>query len=356
MLLLVYVHAYNLGQRYLEPFTTVEEPLTFTTFFQYCTANGLFRFRIPMLFAISGYLFALTDARPFGERIKKRLRTLLVPYLLWSAFGIGLTWCLEQGSVTSEAVRAAHLGPFGGHPIVQYSWNEFLITWLVSPIPFQLWFIRCLLMYNALYPLLLKAVLKIPKIWFPIATFLWLSMFAVPLLEGEGLLFFSLGIYVQKRSFNLEQPPTLFRRRLDLPSVAGAWIALCSVKTLLAFYGTQWMGDGVFIVLLLLHKLAVVLGLFVCWYGLDGVVQWCMARRWFVWCSSFSFMLYAFHVPLVNYALQPAFVLMSGVPYYRLLLYVALPLLLIACSIALGAALRRFARPVYAVLTGGRGM
>lgn len=61
MILLVYVHGYNLNDAYLQPFTLVQEPFTFTAFFEYLTANGLFRFRIPLLFVISGYLFALQD-------------------------------------------------------------------------------------------------------------------------------------------------------------------------------------------------------------------------------------------------------------------------------------------------------
>lgn len=92
MFLLVYVHGYNLNNSYLQPFTIVEEPLTFTTFFEYLTANGLFRFRIPMLFAISGYLFALGDEQPYLQRIGKRTSTLLLPYFIWSAIALLITF------------------------------------------------------------------------------------------------------------------------------------------------------------------------------------------------------------------------------------------------------------------------
>ena len=49
MLLLVFVHGYNLQQRYLQPFTIVEEPLTVNTYLQYFLANGILRFRIPQI-------------------------------------------------------------------------------------------------------------------------------------------------------------------------------------------------------------------------------------------------------------------------------------------------------------------
>ena len=67
-------------------------------------------------------------------------------------------------------------------------------------------------------------------------------------------------------------------------------------------------------------------------------------------------MIYALHVPLVNYLLEPAFQQWSGFSMFRLMLYFALPLALVGLSICVGAVLRRIAPPVYAVLTGGRGM
>src|SRR6187551_1947781 len=88
MVLLVFVHGYNLNQGYLQPWTIPAEPLTPTSFTEYWLANGIFRFRIPMLFIISGYLFAISDDKPYKQRVGKRVKTLLYPYLTWSAFGL----------------------------------------------------------------------------------------------------------------------------------------------------------------------------------------------------------------------------------------------------------------------------
>lgn len=51
MVLLVYVHAFNLQPRYLQPMTLVEAPATWDNVMQYLFANGLLRFRIPILFS-----------------------------------------------------------------------------------------------------------------------------------------------------------------------------------------------------------------------------------------------------------------------------------------------------------------
>jgi fucose 4-O-acetylase-like acetyltransferase len=256
MILLVFVHGYNLESRYLVPFSIVEEPLNFTTYLEYLLANGLFRFRIPMLFMISAYLFALHDSKPHGERMKKRLRTLLIPYLCWSAFALLFTFILQQFPLTADVVKSAQIDQFGNNrPYREIGWGGIVVRWLIAPVAFQLWFIRSLLVCNAIYPLLLKAVTKIPKIWFSIISLFWLISFSIPFFESEGLLFFSLGIYIQKNNFNIEQAPSWLNAKIWLP----IFLITALVKSWLAFQ----FGWGVqsFFILSILHKTCVFAGL-----------------------------------------------------------------------------------------------
>ncbi len=231
MVLLVFVHGYNLDDRYLLPFSIVIEQLTLNTFTQYFLANGIFRFRIPMLFIISGYLFALRDDKPYGERIKKRVRTLFVPYLLWSAIGLLVTYLFELWPLTREAVAQASLQPFAGTRVVDYSPVQLLARWIMAPVPFQLWFIRVLLVYNLAYPWLASAVTRYPKIFFPFAGFFWLTTAGTWFAEGEGLLFFSLGIWLCKRQYDIQTPPSWLR----IGPVSAVWVTFAGVKTWLAF-------------------------------------------------------------------------------------------------------------------------
>ena len=73
MIMLLFVHSYNLNERYLRPFSIVREQLTFDSFLQYFLSNGLFRFFIPILFSISGYLYATQDARSLCTENKKTI-------------------------------------------------------------------------------------------------------------------------------------------------------------------------------------------------------------------------------------------------------------------------------------------
>ncbi len=355
MLLVVFIHAYNLPARYLQPWTTPAEPLTPTAFTEYFLANGLFRFVIPLLFAISGYLFALKDEAPHRQRLRKRARVLLLPYLVWSAFALLFVYALELFPYTRSLVLHSRIVQVSNDRLLlhDYYWYELLARWILVPVAYQLWFIRALIMYNLAYPFIRWCILYKTARWvfFGIASLLWLATADILLVEGEGLLFFSLGIWLQQEKVNIEIPS-----RFTAPALYGiACLLLCGCKTVLAFRGQAWLGDAVFPVLILLHKLSVVCGLVAVWYGSNRLARWCAGRQWFAKLSSFSFIIYMVHAPAVAIFIDALF---AGLHYtygYRIITFVLLPLLLIVLSIAFGATLKRAVPKLYSVATGGRG-
>jgi fucose 4-O-acetylase-like acetyltransferase len=356
MFLLVFVHGYNLNIRFLQPWTTPGEGLTVTGFTEYFLANGILRFRIPMLFIISGFLYALQDYKPYKQRTGKRFRTLILPYLVWSALGFAFTFGLEMIPWGRNLVAASNIVRIDESRVLlhDYTWYEMLFRWILIPVPYQLWFIRVLFIYNLAYPALRWCVTNRIARWifFPFAVLLWLSTQGFVFIEGEGILFFSLGIWVQKTAFDIETP----KRWLNPLWWGIAFVSLAAGKTILAFLGEPVLGFAVYPVISVMHKLVVLSGLIACWYGCDPLVRWCMARPWFVWISAFSFMIYAMHAPLVAYATELVFSWINHWPLYRILTYVFLPMAIIGLCIGVGALLRRTLPKVYGVLTGGRGM
>jgi len=354
--MVVYIHGYNLDQRYLQPWTTPQEPLTLTSFTEYFFSNGIFRFVIPMLFCISGYLYAIRDDQPYTQRTKKRLRVLFVPYLIWSAAGFLLVYILEMFPYTRMLVANSHLVWISNTRLLlhDYHWYEILARWVLIPVPYQLWFIVVLTVYNIAYPALRWCVLHpiIRWIYFTVVIFLWLTTFGTVLVEGEGLLFFSLGILMQKINFNIETAPRLLN-----PFAWGiAFIVLCAGKTWLAFKGFAFMGNAVFPLLSLIHKLAIMCGLIAAWYGSSRLAGWCMRYKWFVWLSGFSFIVYVVHAPAVAIAIDGAFAWMHYMYGYRILTYIFLPAVIIMASIAFGVLLRWLSPRLYSIATGGRGL
>jgi fucose 4-O-acetylase-like acetyltransferase len=356
MALLVFVHGYNMHERYLQPWTIPDEGWSLTGFIEYFLANGIFRFRIPMLFIISGYLFAMHDDRPYKSRAGKRFRTLFVPYLIWSALGLAFTYGIEILPWGRELVGGSHVVQIDNTRMLlhDYKWYELLGRWLFLPVPYQLWFIRVLFIYNLAYPAIRWCVLhRIGRwIFFSFAVLIWLGTMGFVIIEGEGLLFFSLGVWIQKSGFSIEQPSRWLK-----PSFWGIlFVSLAAIKTTLALTAAAFPGQAIFPILILLHKIMVLSGLIACWYGLDPMVRWCMKHPWFVWLSAFSFMIYAMHAPLMAYCINPMLSLLNPLPASGLLAYVLLSAIIIALCILTGLLLRTLVPKVYGVLTGGRGM
>jgi fucose 4-O-acetylase-like acetyltransferase len=356
MFLLVFVHGYNLEIRYLQPWTIPSEPLSFTRFTEYFLANGIFRFRIPMLFIISGFLFAMRDDRPYKQRTGKRFRTLFLPYLTWSAIGIAFTYFLEFFPYTRGLVAGSHVVQIDDTRMLihEYHWWETLVRWVFFPISYQLWFIRVLFIYNLAYPALRWCVIHpvARYIFFAVLILLWLGTTNFILFEGEGLLFFSLGIFLQKTDFNIESPKLWLK-----PGWWGiTFVTLAIIKTLLAFIGVRLLGNALSPVMVILHKFTVLSGLIFCWFGLNGFVKFFMNRRWFIWLTSFAFMIYALHTPLVAYAIDAVLWLFKSLPHPHLLAYIFLPLIVITFCVFMGAFIRKFLPGVYGFLTGGRGL
>ncbi|MFT3680871.1 MAG: acyltransferase [Ferruginibacter sp.] len=350
--LLVYVHGYNLNVAYLAPISSVQEPLTITTFTEFLFANGLLRFRIPMLFIISGYLYAFYDNRPYIERTKKRFVTLIIPYLIWSAVGLLVTYLFQQFPITAKAVLLSDLDQLhDNRPYAEIGWAGILKRWILVPISFQLWFIFALFVYNVVYPGLRWLVLKIPYIWFPLAFFLWFTYFNVFYIEGQGLLFFSLGIWLQKKNISIERPPRWFPQGLFWI----LYIGINIIKTFIAFelegYTTLSM-----VVLLILYNFSILAGIMAIWFGSNAVVRWCMNQRWFSKASAFSFFIYGLHIPLMAYLMRLAFMYTHNLPNYRLLCYILVPAFVVLLCIILANILRKIVPGLYRLMTGGRGL
>lgn len=349
--LLLFVHGYNLQVTYLAPFSLVDEELTFTTFTEYFIANGLLRFRIPMLFLISGYIFAIQDKRPYGQRIKRRFVTLMVPYFIWGAVGLAMTYLWQQFPVTAEAVQKAALDQLGDNrPYEEIGWWGVVKRWLIAPVSFQLWFIRSLFVYNLLYPVFRWGVTKYPITSFIVLGVLWLSFFQVPLLEGQGMFFFAAGVWLQKRSYPIERKPEWYSHFLSWT----VFIGICIIKTFIAFefdalsHSVQWA-------LMLLYACATVAGVLAVWFSLDDVMRWFMSKRWFLWTTNFSFFIYGLHIPLLSFVTNLFFMHLYNFQLHRLFTYLVAPTLVLLFCIAMGALVRKMAPPVFRVMTGGRG-
>ncbi len=350
--LLVYVHGYNLNETYLAPYSGVKEPLNITTYLEYLFANGLLRFRIPMLFMISGYIYAMHDERPYSSRIKSRFRSLMIPYLIWSAVGLLVTYIWQHHPITAEAVLRAQLDQMGDNrPYEVIGWLGILERWLFVPISFQLWFILALFIYNLIYPLIRWCVENIPVWWLLITFLVWFFLVPVPIIDGRGLFFFSAGVWLQKKNISLEKKPKWF-------SLGMAWIFYIGLNIIKTFMAFELALDKVSsqLVLVFLYNLSIIAGVMALWFSSDKLVKWVSRQKWFGSLASYSFFIFGLHVPILFYFMNLALIHLNFLPNYRLFCYLFVPLFTVFFSILVGAIIKKLLPSVYRLMTGGRGL
>lgn len=99
---------------------------------------------VPLFFFISGFLFfRRTDfsAAAYGRKLKRRVRTLLVPYVFWNA--------AEVLKIFLAQTFLPHMISSGSYkPVADYNWSDWLsVFWNFpgSPANFPLWFVRDLM-------------------------------------------------------------------------------------------------------------------------------------------------------------------------------------------------------------------
>jgi surface polysaccharide O-acyltransferase-like enzyme len=342
----VWVHAFNLDDRYLWPGYKIYSGFDWNSFIQLWFGNSLFRFAIPLFFLISGYLMAEREGRlTYPKMVGKRAKSLLVPYLAWSFVGLVLTFWWESDPFLNQFVESAHLRAMNNKPLHSLNFSDWLFTWILDPVSFQLWFLRTVFLYAVLYPFLVRVIDRYPTWYFSFMVVNWLISSGFFIIEAEGLLFFSIGIFIRKKEFPVSRYP------LPIPFYGLVMlVAFLSLgKTGLAFLP----GDWTFPLAYLIHKIHQPLLLLVFWFGYDRLPVW-KPGSWFDKLSATNFFIYGAHVPLVYYVTDWFFAEFGKDPVLRLGLFVLLPLTTILLSGLVALFLKRYIPALFKVFSGWR--
>lgn len=192
--LVVTIHAFNFD--YLLGNTN-----SFLNYIYFSPSIYLGRSAVPLFFLISGILFfKACDAFPFAvyrDKVQKRVKTILIPYLCISAIFMLLVWITHHDAI-----------PYYwkiDKVLADSSLKNILITWILKPQAYYLWFLRNLFVLALASPIIYWLIKK--GGWFFIA-----PTFAAWLLFGHFLpsamlsfTFFALGGFISIKKINLPQ-------------------------------------------------------------------------------------------------------------------------------------------------------
>lgn len=335
MIMVVFLHSYNIDIKQGGTVLFFDKGLNW--FIQNFISNGLTRIAVPLFFIISGYLFVLDEKTTIGDffvKIKKRIRTLFVPYLFWAFFGI-LFYFILQSLPQSQSFFTKKL-------IKDYSFLEWLNALFNEPIPYQLWFLKDLIVMVFLSPIIYFLIKKAREVFLLIIFSFWLFNQDTIFLTSEALLFFSLGIYItifKKNSPKIDNSNTVVFCLL--------WFLLLALKTTAGFLNYSSLIE------MLLLKASIIIGLLAFWKLYDKVsvkVNYSFFDKWI----EFSFFLYVFHEPMLTIIKKGIFSAVSKTQSSYMLVYFVAPILAIVISIVFGKVLKAKFSPIYKIVTGNR--
>ena len=162
---------------------------------------------VPAVFAISGFLFfrdgARLSARDYTSKLRRRVRSLLVPYLLWNLIGFALF--LVKHRAEQFDVLTLLAGFFCRLPADPF------------PYDFPLWFVRNLLIIAVFSPLL-SALLRLARGAAPLVP-LALCVLSATVVPGHD----RLALLPNVAFFTLGASLACYGRRLLAPRALPAW-------------------------------------------------------------------------------------------------------------------------------------
>jgi len=311
---------------------------------EFLCVDSFIRPVVMMFLAISGWLMFLEhDGTPqtHVRKVAARMRSLLFPYLLWSALAIGVYWVLQRapwtaGWFTNPARR-----------VVDRPIRDLLLLWLFDPIAYQLWFLRDLIVLVWLSPLLL-ALLRAagPLALLPLAVTSFLGIVlpgpvpGVPLLTSDSYFWYAVGAW-----FAVKRLPLSDGRRLAVP--------LGLVMLLLALVRSWGHVTGV-LPHAWVQKAVYVVGVPALWIGYDRWLRG-LERPSLQFLTGQAFFVFLAHEPLMTMLRKPLVRWCGAGDLAHLVELLATLGGTLAIVLPLGVLLRARWPRLYAFLCGGRG-
>ena len=152
ILALLFVHNTNGINIQLTPSMIVRQHFNWMDVVENFIANGLLRFRMPFMMAISGFFMFYKSKYSYIALLKKKLSTIVIPFLIIVAIGLLLTALLENFAVP----RISDIGFHGllGKKVTEFGFMDFIRFMLITPVSFQLWYLKVLLVFLLLLSLI----------------------------------------------------------------------------------------------------------------------------------------------------------------------------------------------------------
>lgn len=299
--------------------------------------NELSQIAVPLFFFISGFLFFYHsdfNMEAYTHKLKKRFRTLLIPYIFWNVAVLFMT-LLNQFMTPGKQML-----------IVGYNWIDWLnLFWNHNgmPICYQFWYIRDLIVVIFFTPILYYLVRYFKVYGVILLGCLWLFnlWFVIHGASITAFFFFSFGAWF-----------SINRRDFTIDFLKIRWLmTFCYLFMLIL---NTWLWSHQITNFPFLHNIGIIIGLI-------AAISWAAyaIKSNHIHPNAFlagsSFFVYAYHGMPTACACKCWILLLSPVNEWTMLAgYIIIPFTIAGIGVGIYALLRKYFPTFTALITGGR--
>ena len=342
---LVFVHFGNFPGDNLDPFMGVVDAdfiiaSSLNSFFTY-----FFLCSVPVLSLISGYLYCYQGSPNFLDSIKKKSKTLILPYLSWTSFWLVFAFILYSIGKSSNQFTYYDQG------FSDYSYLDLfngIIGITEAPFAFQFWFVHDLVLSILISPLIILLIKRIGIITVAIPFILWATeVDSLVFFNFKVVAFFNLGLYAGIKRYQPSIPNDLSNLNLSIPIFIAMVIARIYVP---AYFDGLMPYDTIFeLILRIVGSVAIIT------LALNLRLYFNNIYLYLSNHSGYAFFLHAFHFPLVILVKQLLYKTGLFIGEAGLVsLWLISVILTILIGILSAEFLNRFMPPIYRFLNGQR--
>lgn len=341
----VFIHA---GTTAVAP---TQPPVSISLWVQYLQlfiSEGIARVAVPFFFLTSGFLFFLnihSTERIFRYKFPKSMFTLIIPYLLWSLWGILFFYIFQSIPATASFFTQQN------SLVVHRTVEDLLFIWLFNPVNYQLWFLRDLIFILPLTPILYWGIRKFPLVIAYFLFGLWLCNLNIPFKLGnnfiisiECLFWFTFG------GILATYQPKLLECKRSGNDMLLLWFLFTGIALLMSLAPDDFSSAS----RIVFKKLGIIAGIVGLWLSYP---QWSgLLHRWIApQLYGLTFFIYIAHEPFVT-PLKKLYLKIVGIHDVGVLSgYFLAPLATVAILLWVGQWLRSVFPNFFSIITGGRG-
>ncbi len=291
---------------------------------------GIAHCAVPLFFLFAAYL-QVKKADSYSILLKKKTRSLGIPYIIWVSLYFFLYILANKEFVTSGWLNTRN--------IIHYFFGFTEINGGAPLAAGQFWFVRDLMLFTILSPVILYCIKKM-RFLVVLCIFVFAESITIKFAAKtiEGLLFYILGLYWGLYNFDLFK----FVDRIKF------WEILPIYFITVIFLNTKWPAGNQ--IILLFSVCIIVLKLSKYLVSNENVY------KKLSYLSNYSFFLYAIHMPIMLSFFQSLWIRFFPMKntFFCLFEYFGVSFLIVLAGTLAGIILKKFCRPIYNIVNGGR--